>query len=76
VRPIYGSINSQRVPDYHRLDLRVDAKFSKNFTAYGELINAYFRKNVAGYSYSPDYQTRETIYQLPTLPSVGLQYSF
>jgi TonB-dependent Receptor Plug Domain len=76
VRPIYGSINSQRVPDYHRLDLRVDAKFTKNFSAYAELINAYFRKNVAGYSYSPDYKTRETIYQLPTLPSVGLQYSF
>jgi TonB dependent receptor/TonB-dependent Receptor Plug Domain len=76
VRPIYGSINSQRVPDYHRLDLRADVKFTKNFTAYAELINAYFRKNVAGYSYSPDYKTRETIYQLPTLPSVGLQYSF
>jgi outer membrane cobalamin receptor len=76
VRPVYGSINSVRVPDYHRLDLRADAKFTKNFTAYAEIINAYFRKNVAGYSYSPDYKTRETIYQLPTLPSVGLQYSF
>jgi TonB dependent receptor/TonB-dependent Receptor Plug Domain len=76
VRPVYGTINSVRVPDYHRLDLRADVKFSKNFTAYAELINAYFRKNVAGYSYSPDYKTRETIYQLPTLPSVGLQYSF
>jgi TonB dependent receptor/TonB-dependent Receptor Plug Domain len=76
VRPVYGAINSQRVPDYHRLDLRVDAKFSPRFTAYAELINAYARKNVAGYSYSADYKTREETYQLPTLPSVGLQYTF
>ncbi len=76
VRPIYGDINSQRVSNYHRLDLRVDYKYSKNLTMYGELINAYARKNVAGYSYSPDYKTRETIYQLPTLPSFGVQYNF
>jgi TonB dependent receptor/TonB-dependent Receptor Plug Domain len=75
-RPIYGSINSQRLPDYHRLDLRVDAKFSPRLTAYAELINAYARKNVGGYSYSADYKTREEVYQLPVLPSLGLQYSF
>jgi hypothetical protein len=76
VRPIYGSINSERVPNYHRLDLRVDYKYSKSLTMYGELINAYARKNVAGYSYSPDYKTRESIYQLPILPSFGVQYNF
>jgi outer membrane receptor for ferrienterochelin and colicin len=76
VRPIFGDINSQRVPNYHRLDLRVDYKYSKSLTMYGELINAYSRKNVAGYSYSADYKTRETIYQLPTLPSFGVQYNF
>jgi hypothetical protein len=75
-RPVYGSINSQRLPAYHRLDLRADAKFSPRLTAYFELINAYARKNVAGYSYSADYKTREEVYQLPVLPSVGLQYSF
>jgi outer membrane receptor for ferrienterochelin and colicin len=76
VRPVYGDINSQRVPNYHRLDLRVDYKYSKNLTMYGELINAYGRKNIAGYSYSADYKTREAIYQLPTLPSFGIQYSY
>jgi TonB dependent receptor len=76
VRPIYGAINSQRVPAYFRLDLRVDRKFSPALTGYAELINATARKNVAGYSYSPDYRTREEVYQLPLLPSVGLQYSF
>lgn len=76
VKPVYGAINSERVPPYHRLDLRVDRKVSANFTQYFELINAYNRKNVAGYSYSPDYATRTEIYQLPVLVSFGLQYSY
>lgn len=76
VRPIYGEINSQRVPPYHRLDLRVDARFTPAFSGYAELINAYARKNVSGYSYSADYQTREPVYQMPLLPSVGLEYRF
>ncbi len=76
VRPIYGAINSQRVPSYHRLDLRVDHPFSPHLTGYAEIINAYARKNVAGYSYSPDYKTREAVYQLPLLPSIGVKYAF
>ena len=76
VRPLYGAVNSERVPDYHRLDLRVDAQFMPRFSAYAELINAYARKNVSGYSYSADYSTREEVRQLPLLPSVGLKYSF
>lgn len=76
VRPLYGAVNSDRVPNYHRLDLRVDAQFTPRFAAYAELINAYARKNVLGYSYSADYRTREEVRQLPLMPSVGLKYSF
>jgi hypothetical protein len=76
VRPVYGPVNSQRVPAYHRLDLRADAKFSPRLTAYFELINAYNQKNISGYSYSADYTTREEIRQLPILPSVGVKLSF
>lgn len=76
VKPVYGAINSARVPAYHRLDLRLDRKVSPNFTQYVELINAYNRKNVAGYSYTPDYATRNEVYQLPVLISFGLQYSY
>ena len=75
-RPLYGAINSQRVPAYHRLDLRLDRKASPRLTQYVELINAYDRKNVSGYSYSPDYATREEVYQLPVLVSFGIQYAF
>jgi len=76
VRPIYGEINSERLPVYHRLDLRADARFTPNFSAYFELINAYNRKNVAGYDYSADYSSRKPVYQLPLLPSFGLVYAF
>jgi hypothetical protein len=76
VRPVFGSVNSQRVPAYHRLDLRADYKRTDRLTAYFELINAYNRRNVSGYSYSPDYQTRDEILQLSILPSVGVTYSF
>jgi hypothetical protein len=76
VRPIYGAVNSQRLSAYHRLDLRADARFSPALSAYFEIVNAYNRKNVAGFSYSADYRTREEVYQLPVLPSVGIQYRF
>ena len=76
VRPVFGPVNSQRVPAYHRLDLRADARFSPRLTAYVELINAYARKNVSGYSYSADYRTREEIQQLPLFPSFGVKYQF
>ncbi len=76
VRPVFGPVNSQRLPAYHRLDLRADARFSPRLTAYVELINAYARQNVSGYSYSADYRTREEIQQLPVFPSFGLKYQF
>jgi outer membrane receptor protein involved in Fe transport len=75
-RPIYGEINSHRYASYHRLDVRADYKYSDAFSVYGEVINAYNRKNISGYSYSADYKTRTAEYQLPVLISIGLQYKF
>jgi outer membrane receptor for ferrienterochelin and colicin len=76
VRPLYGAINSERLSSYHRLDLRADWHYSKQLTTYFEVINAYAQQNLAGYSYNADYSKREAVYQLPLMPSVGLQYSF
>ncbi|HEY0722321.1 MAG TPA: TonB-dependent receptor [Gammaproteobacteria bacterium] len=75
-RPIYGEVNSERLPTYHRLDLRVDRRFNEDLTGYLELINAYGQKNVAGYKYNVDYSEREPIYQLPTLLSLGVTARF
>jgi len=59
-----------------RQALRVDAQFTKRFSAYTEPIIAYARKNVAGYDSSADHKTRTEIEQLPLLPSFGIKYSF
>lgn len=71
-----GEFNSQRLPDYHRLDISVKHKFLfKNDLAleiFGSVTNAYNRKNIFYISRV----TNETIYQLPILPSVGLSFKF
>jgi hypothetical protein len=79
IRPIYGAVNSERLPDYHRLDLRIDRNFTFNtwkLKTYLEIINAYAHDNVAGYDYSADYSSRDPIYQLPWFPSIGVQGEF
>lgn len=77
--PIYGEINSRRLPAYHRLDLRADRRVEyKTWTMnyYIEIINAYNQKNVAGYRYDPVTYERTTTYQLPLIPSFGVQAEF
>jgi hypothetical protein len=75
-RPVYGDINSERMPDYHRLDLRLSRQFSDKTSAYVELINAYGKKNISGYEYNANYSDRDPIYQLPMLISFGVTSSF
>ena len=78
-RPLYGGVNSDRLPNYHRLDLRLDKTIAHNTwkaTIFFELINAYAHKNVAGYDYGPNYNKKEAIYQLPFLPAFGFEAEF
>jgi hypothetical protein len=76
IRPVYGELNSDRLPAYHRLDLRGDFILSPRFRVYGEVINAYARKNISGYSYTADYSSRQDVRQLPFLVSFGVLYRF
>jgi len=79
IRPIYGPIGSERLPSYHRLDLRLSAEVWSGLQKvefFVELINAYNAKNVSGYSYNEDYTSREPVTQLPLLPSVGIRMEF
>lgn len=79
IRPVYGAINSERLPAYHRLDLRADRRFEFarwKLKAYGELINAYNRDNVGGYIYNADYSDKKAVHQLPILVSFGVQAEF
>lgn len=79
--PVYGSTNSERLPAYHRLDLRVDFDWIYNtwkLQTYFEIINVYNNCNVAGYDYDTNYDpnTKEEFCQLPFLPSFGVQAAF
>lgn len=78
-RPVYGNLGSERLPDYHRLDLRLDREFIFNtwkMSIYWEVINAYARENVSGYQYNFAYTDRKPVKQLPLMPSVGIQAEF
>ncbi|MYB01575.1 TonB-dependent receptor [Candidatus Poribacteria bacterium] len=77
--PIYAETNSDRLPAYHRLDLRVSKIFQLGGWKLGfflELLNIYNRKNLLDYNYSDDYKTRDDINQLPILPYFGITAEF
>ncbi|MEJ6006058.1 TonB-dependent receptor [Paucibacter sp. AS339] len=76
LRPVYGELNSERLPAYHRLDLRADWQYSKRASYYFELNNAYGRENVGGYEYSADYSKRKVVSELGLMPNVGFEYKF
>jgi len=63
--PVYGIDNSERFPNYHRLDFRIthlNQLFKKFFAVfYVEALNILDITNLFGYSYSPDYSERNKI---------------
>lgn len=66
LEPIYGEFNSERLPDYHRLDIRGEYRRNRNWgywSAYIDLINAYDQDNIEAYDYSPN--NRETLSSNP-----------
>lgn len=76
ILPVYGDINSERLPDYHRLDLRADWTVSPRLSYFFEVVNAYGHENVEGYQYSADYKTRKKELGFGAMPNVGLSYKF
>ena len=77
--PIYAETNSDRLPPYHRLDLRVSKTFQFNGWKLGtflELLNAYNRQNLLDYRYSENYTKREDVNQLPIIPYLGITAEF
>ncbi|MBV1774215.1 TonB-dependent receptor [Burkholderiaceae bacterium DAT-1] len=76
VQPLYGELNSERLPAYHRLDLRADRKLSERMSVWFELINAYNRENVQGYTYDGDYTTRKADKGFGAMINAGFTYSF
>lgn len=77
--PVYAGVNSDTLPVYHRLDLRLDRNYLFNkwkLNTYFELNNVYQRKNIVGYSYDATYTTKEPINAFVLPISFGVQGEF
>ena len=85
--PTYAETYSDRLPPYHRLDLRVSKTFQFTGWKLGiflELLNAYNRENLLDYryTYTDDLESggvnieREDANQLPILPYLGITAEF
>lgn len=78
-RPVYGDVNSERVPPFHRLDIRINKSFpfdNWEMGIYLELLNAYNRKNVLTVDYNYDYTEQDVVNQLPLIPNLGVTAEF
>ena len=73
--PVYGEVNSERLPSYFRLDLRADWTLEKwnDALLYFEIQNATNHRNVSDYEYEADYSSREPVTQVPLFVSVGFR---
>lgn len=74
-----SKIYSERYPDYHSLNLRVDRRFNfkrTNLILYLSAWNAYNQKNIAEYYWNDEEQKTDKIYQWLMLPIFGVEYEF
>jgi hypothetical protein len=75
-RPVYGAVNSDRNPFFHRLDVRVQKRFEIGdfrLTVYIDVQNVYNATNREGVSYNYDYTQSSDIAGLPIIPSLGVR---
>jgi outer membrane receptor protein involved in Fe transport len=77
--PIYGAPNSDRLPPFHQLDIRIDKRWVfENWilSAYLDLQNVYNRANTEGFSYNYDSSEKRPQQGLPILPVLGIKGEF
>ncbi len=78
-----SNINQGRLPDYHRLDIRLTTYtnwFGWKWSWYLDVINVYNRQNVVGVFYRVNRETLELIERrstmLPIVPTIGFSVTF
>ncbi len=62
--PVLGPLNSERLPDYHRIDLRLSRKWQVDrgrLTFFVDVQNLYNRRNVAGFDLEIDEETGQLL---------------
>ena len=77
--PIYGKVNSVRLPLFHQLDVRVDKNWAWKYlklAVYIDVQNAYNRKNPEGYQYNYDFSEKRYFNGLPVIPSLGFKLEY
>ena len=81
--PVLGELNSKRLPDYHRLDLRASREWKVGGGKLGFFVdvqNLYDRDNVAGFCVEIDEEEGTAIFVTEfwagILPSVAITYEF
>jgi len=75
-RPIYGAVNSDRNPFFHRLDVRVEKRWDFgdfDLVFFVDVQNVYNATNREGVLYNYDYSQTMDLPGLPILPSLGLR---
>ena len=86
LRETFGELHSIRLPDYHRLDVRVTRRFAVgrgSLDVYVDVFNAYDRSNFRAYR-AGVHSIENTLVvsrvpteeMLPILPSLGLRWEF
>ena len=71
--------NSERLPDYHSLNIRVDKRFyfqGSNLTVYISVWNVYNRKNIAQYVWNEVKNEPDEQVEWSTLPVLGVEFEF
>jgi TonB family protein len=77
--PLFGATNSERVPNFHQLDIRVDKNFvyeAWTLNVYVDVTNAYNRASIEGVTYNYNYSQRAFFKGLPLLPILGAKATF
>lgn len=74
-----AQVNAQRAPDYFRLDLRVDRRFTvagRDVSAFVGVQNVTGRRNVASYAWDRRQNVSRVNEQLGVFPILGLDWRF
>ncbi len=74
-----GDTNSERLPLFHQLDIRVDKRWvlqGWTLNVYLDIQNTYNRGNPEGITYSYDFRESAYITGLPFIPSFGIRGEF
>ncbi len=74
--PRYGAQNSDRLPTFHQLDVRLDKAWVKEtweLSAYLDVQNVYNQGNPEGWRYNYDFTERSAVTGLPVLPILGVK---